>query len=101
MKIEDTGLPRKLRNILQRLGIDTVYDLCELAVADLLRHQGVGRRSLAQIEKLLAGMGKELKRPLHEDLLLRTSPEFRRAEAEHLRESLRALRFEKKPRSRD
>lgn len=61
MKLEDTELPRRVCTDLRNAGITTVDELCQYTWMDLLAQHRIGRRSLDDIEQMLAGIGKKLK----------------------------------------
>jgi DNA-directed RNA polymerase subunit alpha len=58
--LEELQLTTRTANSLRRLGCKTVDDICGLTEEQLLRTPNLGRKSLSEIKKLLASMGRAL-----------------------------------------
>jgi len=58
--LEEAGLTGRALKVLREHGIETVGDLVKLSKKDLESLKGLGKKSIAEIEKFLASLGLEL-----------------------------------------
>jgi DNA-directed RNA polymerase alpha subunit len=58
--LDDLGLPSRSRRAIDLAGATTITQLCALTPQDILAHRGVGKRTVAQIERELARHGLTL-----------------------------------------
>ncbi|MEO2082584.1 MAG: DNA-directed RNA polymerase subunit alpha [Desulfurobacteriaceae bacterium] len=58
--LEDAGLSGRALKVLKEHGIETVEDLIKLSKKELEKLKGIGKKSIADIEKFLASLGLEL-----------------------------------------
>ncbi len=58
--LEDAGLSGRALKVLKEHGIETVEDLIKLSKKELENLKGIGKKSIADIEKFLASLGLEL-----------------------------------------
>lgn len=59
--VEDLDLSVRSTNCLRRAGISTIEDLCQKTEDDMMKIRNLGKKSLDEIKKKLAGMGKSFK----------------------------------------
>lgn len=59
--VEDLDLSVRSTNCLRRAGISTIEDLCRKTEDDMMKIRNLGKKSLDEIKKKLAGMGKSFK----------------------------------------
>lgn len=59
--VEDLDLSVRSTNCLRRAGISTIEDLCQKTEDDMMKIRNLGKKSLDEIKKKLAGMGRSFK----------------------------------------
>ncbi|MGI6167364.1 MAG: DNA-directed RNA polymerase subunit alpha [Eubacteriales bacterium] len=62
MTIEELDLSVRSFNCLKRAGIDTVQDLTNLTLSDMIKVRNLGKKSLEEVEQKLRSLGLEFKK---------------------------------------
>ena len=61
MTIEELDLSVRAFNCLKRAGINTVAELCNHSVEDMMKVRNLGKKSLEEVQEKLKALGLELK----------------------------------------